>query len=195
MKKLVVAALLLSVLNTAVFAGTFKPMIGYGTLLSPSLPDMSAVGHTETKGGLNYGIQYIFSEGKTSYGLEIASLNLYDYKYSQTYLSGFTLATAEVGASITSIPILCILYHDLSDSNEGFAPYFQGGLGLFMNTAKVKFTQTFIGRVESSTSSSDLGGFVGLGAKMSKLDIAAKYYFIQMDESATMFNLTAGINF
>ncbi|OGS18674.1 MAG: hypothetical protein A3J83_08845 [Elusimicrobia bacterium RIFOXYA2_FULL_40_6] len=187
MKRILGVLLVLSFITSGVYAATLKPALGFGSLLSPSLPEVSA--GNQTKGGMNYGIALLFGE-KINYGVEIDSMKLWEYSY--------TNGIGQVSASINTIPILGVIELPISEGT-GFNPYFQGGLGTFMSTGKAAVSVMGIS-FESSTSSSDFGGFIGLGGKISMgtstdLDLSVKYYFISMTESTSLLNIGAGLRF
>jgi hypothetical protein len=197
-KLLLIAVILLCCVSVGSTAGiTLKGMLGYGFLLSPSLPDISGIsGASSTKGGFSFNVQGLFGEGALRFGGQLGYLSIYSMSYEQPAIEfmGTVISAASTWESkLSAIPILGLVQYDLGDAKASFRPFLQGGLGFYMASVTASS-----GGVSASTSEVDFGIKLGVGGDLQlspqmDLEFSANYYNIFVTGGASTLNIEAGI--
>ncbi|MBN1897250.1 MAG: outer membrane beta-barrel protein [Spirochaetes bacterium] len=195
MKRILTLLVVLMACTSLTAGPILKGMLGYGILVSPSLPDISGfTGYEESSGGLSINAQILFGESPLNFGAEVGYLSLYSQKYESPAIPPF-IAAYSFESSLSAIPILGIVQYTLGDPKGSLKPFLQGGLGFYMTSA----TATSLG-ISASSSELDLGIKLGVGMDYMlsdnlDLDISLNYYNIFVTGGASTLNLEAGVAF
>lgn len=196
-KVLLVAVILLAGVSLATAGGiTLKGLLGYGFLLSPSLPDISAFTEaSETKGGINFAVQGLFGDKALKFGAELGYLSMYSLSYDSPAinLGYYTVAAYTWEMSLSAIPILGLVQYNLGDPAAQFKPYVQAGLGFYLASVSASAAG-----ITASESELDLGMKLGVGGALQlnpemDLDFSLNYYNVFITGGASTLNIEAGI--